>query len=529
LNDREKTKPIELSNQETIMIENLSNQRRVLTLFDCVCIIVGTIIGAGIFKMPAVVASNAPSLGWLIFVWVFGGMIALIGALCFAELTTTYPDQGGDYGYLKRAYHPRIAFAFSWAAFWVIRPGNIGAMAMIFGKFADEAFPGLIPITPDSTLNSVVVFAAGVILLMTATNLIGITFGKTTQNVLTVAKVIGILLIVVGAFLWTPVTSSNDGVPESSPTQTLSDLSDLNKVSFLLEQDEQIESALDDTTSNSGVSSTASNTNPSGEADEQSDSSWFWLSMVFVMFTFGGWNDIAFVATEARDPKRNLLRALVLGTLTVLVVYLLVNFALVYGLGFERMADLGSRWENATSVLVKQNLGDRGGTLFSILVCVSCLGAINAMIFTSPRIYTATARDYPQLGWLAGGSEGRGWWRAMVLQAVVTLLAVIVFGSQESGFENLVAANAPYFWLFLALTVIGLIVLRIRTKGKFDGYRVPLYPLLPLFFTACCGFMIYRGLLYMVEQELQIPALVIGGWVLFGFVLSMVLKQRVAE
>ena len=109
--------------------------RRVLSLFDCVCIIVGTIIGAGIFKMPAPVAANVPNVYWLAAVWTFGGLVALIGALCFAELTTCYPDRGGDYGYLKRGYHRRLAFAFSWAAFWIIRPGNIGTMAMIFGEF----------------------------------------------------------------------------------------------------------------------------------------------------------------------------------------------------------------------------------------------------------------------------------------------------------------------------------------------------------------------------------------------------------
>ena len=480
-----------------IPLANDGYPRRVLTLFDCVCIIIGTIIGAGIFKIPAVIASNVPGPGWLFAVWIAGGAIALIGALCFAELTTTYPDRGGDYGYLKRAYHPRVGFAFSWTAFWIIRPANIGAMAMIFGEFAQRAFP-------DSA--SLLVYAIASVVLMTVTNLIGVTFGKLTQNLLTVAKVAGILVIVVGSFVfWSNPPSESNSRTETSSAETATDSE---------------EATATDNQTLSTETETADGAAPESTWD------WFWLSMVFVMFTFGGWNDIAFVATEVREPQKNLLWSLVLGTLMVLGIYLLVNLALIDGLGFEKMAELGSVWKNATSVLVEQNMGSVGGRLFAVLVCVSCIGAINAMIFTSPRIYWATAVDYPRLKWLAGSASGKGWWRAMSLQAIVTVLFISAFGSRSSGFENLAAANAPYFWLFLGLTVIGIIVLRVRTRGQFSGYRVPFYPVLPLVFASACGFMIYRGLQYMSQQNLEIQALVIGGWVLLGFVLSILLEKN---
>ncbi len=485
-----------------------SAPRRVLTLFDCVCIIVGTIIGAGIFKMPAIVAANVPNVYWLVAVWVFGGIIALIGALCFAELTTTYPDRGGDYGYLKRAYHRRIGFAFSWVAFWVVRPTSIALMAMIFGEFATVVFPDTWPLFG---------FAIFSVVVLSLTNLVGVRFGKFAQNLLTVAKVAGILVVVVSAFAFGPNTVPNtgDGAVSAAGSSTSET------------------SALD---LNAGRPSPASNQSgepaPSGAESiltpGPSDSTWewFWLSMVFVMFTFGGWNDIAFVASETREPKKNLLRSLVIGTGVVLLVYLLVNLALVFGLGFERMADLGGRWENATSVLVEQNMGSYGSYLLSILVCVSCLGAINAMIFTSPRIYWATAIDYPGLHWVAGSIDGRGWWRAMLLQAIVTIAYIATFGNDKNGVENLTAANAPYFWSFLGLTVVSLIVNRIRFKGKFDGYRVPFYPFLPLLFAGACLFMVYRSWTYMIDQNLWTPTLVIGGWVVIGFVLSFILKSE---
>ena len=469
-----------------------SANSRVLTLFDCVCIIVGTIIGAGIFKMPAIVASNVPSVTWLVAVWVAGGLVALMGALCFAELTTTYPDRGGDYGYLKRGYHYRVGFAFSWAAFWVIRPTSIALMAMIFGEFAVSVFPDTLPLYA---------FAGLTVIGLSLTNLIGVRFGKASQNLLTVAKVAGILVVVAAAFLVWP----NAGAPSQ----------EVIGQEVIAEVPTQINNTVDSA--------------PATEESGESTWEWFWLSMVFVMFTFGGWNDIAFVASETRNPKRNLLRALVVGTGVVLLVYLLVNLALVAGLGFEQMASLGSRWENATSVLVEQNMGPVGKDLLSILVCVSCLGAINAMIFTSPRIYWATAVDYPSLRLVAGDVSGKGCWRGILLQGVVTIAYILTFGNDKNGVENLTASNAPYFWSFLGLTVVSLMINRVRFKGQFDGYRVPLYPVLPVLFVGACLFMVYRSWTYMMDQELWLATAIIGGWVLVGLILSFLLRNEAQE
>ena len=428
--------------------------KRVLTRFDCVCIIVGTIIGAGIFKIPAIVSGKMPDVYWLAGVWIFGGVIALIGALCFAELTTTYPDRGGDYGYLKRAYHPRFGFAFSWTAFWVIRPGNIGAMAMVFGKFAGQAFP--------NSLSEFLYAVIGVVTI-TITNLLGIRVGKTALNILTVAKVLGIMLIVVSAFVFGSRQSESKAVPETSAAPVIA------------------------TATSTGVANTVVPKMVPQEAETSPlTDGRFWLALMFVMFAFGGWNDIAFMTSEAKEPKKNLLPSLVIGTSVVLFVYLLINCALVYGFGFEDMAARGQQYKSATAAMINNNMGETGNRIFSLVVCVSCLGAINAMILTSPRIYWATAIDYPSLQWLAGSGKERGWWRAMVLQAVVTLLLIGTLGNSTDGFENIVAATAPYFWLFLAATIVSLVVNRIRYKGQFDGFRIPFGPLFPIIFVLTC-------------------------------------------
>ena len=465
-----------------------STLKRSLSLFDCICIIIGTIIGAGIFRTPSTLASTVPSEAMFFLVWAIGGIIAIIGALCFAELTTCYPDRGGDYGYLKRAFGQWVGFAFAWAAFWVIRPGNISVMAIVFGTFARDAF------TPAL---SKLAYALIALAIISGINLLGMREGKWSQNVLAVAKVAGILLILLSAVFLSPA--------EEPSSDTKSD------VAVASEQVAQTEAKNDDSAA------------PADEESQDKSFEWFWLSLVFVMFTFGGWNDIAFVATEVRNPKKNLLYSLVLGVLGVLAIYLLFNFALIHGLGFDRLGSY-ENGVNAPTEFVALRLGGIAGRLLALLVCVSCVGAISAMIFTSPRIYWATAEDYSGLAWLTG--KENGWRRPMVLQTIVTIIFVWVFGRfDESSFDLLVVASAPYFWSFLGLTVVALVVLRQAPPPETDtGFRVPGYPILPLIFVLACAFMTYRSYDYMIFKGFGIHAAVIAGWIAIGIGASLALR-----
>lgn len=479
----------------TFRDENATDSQGHLSLFDCVCIIVGTIVGAGIFVTPTIVAGNMPSQFWLLAVWGLGGLIAVLGALCFAELTTTYPDRGGDYGYLKRAFGQPVGFAFSWTAFWVIRPGNIGAMAFAFGSFAVGVFGESLTAFGWATL---------AVVLISALNAIGVQAGKLTQNILTVTKVLAIVLLLLAAILFRPNQPAVSPADQQSLTSGQTSVSE-GQADALTVDSEPVE---DDMGPASGAG-----------ANEKS-TEWFWLSMVFVMFAFGGWNDIAFVAGEAKNPKKNLLRALVLGTTTVVAIYLLVNAALLYGLGFDRLKLLaGSDNLNGPLVLAKESFGDVGGIVLSLAVCLSCLGSISAMIFTSPRIYWATAEDDPRLAWLIG-DRGRAW-VAIVVQAVVTLAMMWAFSRTTKGFDAIVQACAPYFWTFLSLTVVTVFVNRIKFRGQFSGFRIPLYPLPPILFIAACGFMTVRSVQYMLNQELHWQALAIGIWVLAGLLVGV--------
>ena len=454
--------------------QSTKNQpRRVLSLFDAVCIIVGTIIGSGIFATAPFIASNTNSFGLLIVIWIGGGLIAMVGAFCFAELMTTNQDAvGGDYVYLKKAYGRQVAFMFAWAAFWIIRPGNIGAMAMIFAQYFEAVAP----------LGSwdLIVYALGAVILLSISNLVGLRFGKGVQNLLTSAKVIGILAIVILAVL------------KPAPDLDL----------------------------------------PNGHTTISS----LWVAMVLVMFTYGGWNDISFVTGEIRDPKKNLFRCLVLGTLTVTAIYVAVNIAYVVGLGYQNMAGSSAvATDLARQALGEDSaLGQRSSQLIAFLVCISCLGAINGMILTSPRVYYAVGRDVRPLRFLSQWSHQRDVpWQAIVLQTVVTIGLILICLRFKNAFEVIVVVTAPYFWAFLGITVFALIVLRNRTgfqqstdDPKAGIFRVPWYPLPPIFFAAICFGLLYNTINYLFKQEYGIPFAVVSGVMAVGVLLSFLFSAK---
>ena len=256
--------------------------RAVLRLGEAIAIIVGIVIGAGIFKAPALVAGMAGSPGWMFAGWALGGLVSLIGALCYAELATAYPHAGGDYHFLRRAYGRGVSFLFAWARFSVITTGSIALLAFVFGDYMSQVLP--------LGRHSSAIWAAAVVLLLTWVNLRGIRTGATTQSWLTCVEVAGLLLIVAAGL-------SLFGV-------------------------------------GNGVA-------PREAAAAASGPSWagFGMAMVFVLLTYGGWNEAAYISAELKDQKRNMVRALVYSIVLISALYLLVNWAYWYGLGIEGMAN----------------------------------------------------------------------------------------------------------------------------------------------------------------------------------------------
>ncbi len=424
---------------------------RQLTLFDSSCIIVGIIIGAGIYETSPLVAGNVSGAGWLIGVWLLGGLLSLIGALCYAELATAYPKEGGDYVYLTRAFGRAPGFLFAWAQLWVVRPGSIGAMAYVFARYANQLWPlG----EDDRRLTALMGYAVAAVVVLTGINILGVREGKWTQNVLTTTKVLGLVAICVAGLCF----SAAEVLPV-----------------------------------------------PAAEAagGTEFDLARFGFAMILVLFTYGGWNEMAYVGAEVRNPNKNILRALVLGTLAVMVIYLLVTLAFVHALGLE-----GIRNSHAVaSDMLQLGLGDWGVRIISLLICISALGAINGQIFTGARIYYAMGTEHRLYAWLGHWSPRLGTpVCSLVIQAVITLVLVVGFGLLTDGaFQSMIEFTTPIVWIFFLLVGISLFVLRYREPDTPRPYRVPWYPITPILFCLSSLFMLYASLAYTVKQGSHQP------------------------
>ncbi len=416
-------------------------------------LIVGTVIGAGIFRTPPLVASNAGSEGQVFLAWGLGGALSLVGALCYAELATAFPDAGGDYHFLSRAFGSRLAFLFAWARLTVIQTGSISLLAFIAGDYAARLSIG--PASPA-------LYAGFVVVVLTGLNVAGIRPGSLTQTALTGGVVLG-LLVVVGTGL---TLAGAGGSSLDAPTVPIS------------------------------------------------GSSAFGLSMVFVLLTYGGWSEAAYVSAEVEPPGRNMVRALVGSIFVVTTLYLLVNWAYLRGLGHARVAA-------STTVavdLVERATGGVGAQLVSALIVLAAITSVNGTIFTGARTVYALGRDFPPFAILGRWSaETKTPVNALLIQGGIALALVGLGAWTRRGFETMVEYTAPVFWLFLLLTGASLFVLR-RTVPTPRPFPVPLYPVTPLLFCATSGYLLFASLAYTgIGALVGMIVLGIGGLVLVGF------------
>jgi amino acid transporter len=305
--------------------------------------------------------------------------------------------------------------------------GSIAAVAYVFADYA-RGFVG--PGLPGAT----VILASLAIAGLTLVNVLGVVPGKTTQNLLTAAKVLGLAGIVVVGF-W------HAGNVAVEPSRTVEGGS-------------------------------------------------FALAMVFVLYSYGGWHEAGYVAAEVRNRRRNVPLALIAGTVLVTLIYLVVNAAYLLGLGFEGVRQS----ETVAAALLRGTLHDFGARVMSVLVMVSALGSVNGMLFTGSRIYSEVGSDYRALAVLGRWDARLGtpvW--SLAIQAAVSIgmvAAVGFFWTGESGFDVLLKCTAPVFWVFFLLTGLSLFVLRFKEPHCERPFRVPAYPVLPVIFCASCVYML---------------------------------------
>ena len=431
--------------------------RPTLTVFDAVAMIVGIVIGVGIFKAPAIVAANVGSEAAFMSLWLAGGLISLVGALCYAELGSSHPNAGGEYYFLSRAYGDWLGFLFAWARMTVIQTGAIAAIAFVFGDYATTLLP--------LGTKSAAIYAAVAVIGITALNVAGTSQSKWVQNVLTTALALAVLAVVVSGLTGAPAAPA----PVAAATQT-------------------------------------------GE--------WFsGLALIFVLLTYGGWNEAAYLTAEMRDTRRNIVRALVIGIVVITSLYLLLNFAYVRALGLE-----GMRASKAiASDLMRATWGEGGAWVLGIVVVAAALSTLNATVFTGARTNYALGRDFFIFRALGRWSEkAAAPVNALLAQGAISLGLVGLASFTPDGFQTMVAYTAPAFWLFFLLTSISLFLLRRQRNAykKSDGalnpekgrdgawstyredhFRVPFYPLTPLLFAAACGWMLYSSFNYAMSLD----------------------------
>ncbi len=433
--------------------EHAAHVKSQLGLWDTISIIVGIVVGVSIFKAPPMIFANVATPWHAFAAWTLGGLLALVGALCYAELATTYPRSGGDYVYLSRAFGSWAGFLFGWAHLAVVSTGSIGIMAYVFGDYAVELF--------GANRSATVAFAIVAVVALTVINCGGLAFGKTTQNILTLTKILGIAAVLVSGF-WFGAASAP--MAKKSPVQ--------------------------------------------GPG--------FGLAMVLVLYTYGGWNDAAFVTAEIRDRRRNVARALLLGIGIIIVVYLLINLAYLRALGFD-----GIRQSTIPAAdVLRLGLGGWASRALSLMVMVSALGAINGMVLTGSRLFAEVGREHAVLSML-------GKWHSrlnvplwsLLAQAAISTLLILVVGTKAGrgfvdscfrvlqiapadwqsfggGFETLVAGTAPVFWLFFLMTSGALFVLRWKDREISRPFSVPGFPVIPLVFCGMCGYMLVSSVEY---------------------------------
>jgi amino acid transporter len=411
------------------------------------------VLGAGIFRAPQLVAAGTSSDTGFLALWVLGGLVSLIGALCYAELAAAYPNAGGEYHFLSRAFGRPAGFLCAWSRMSVIQTGSIAILAFVVGDYA----AALLDQANRSPWMSAAV-AALVVLGLTALNILGLRQGTGMQYALTTLEVGGLVAVIVAGLFGPPAAAAPAG----------------------------------DTGGGPGLG----------------------LAFVFVLLTFGGWSEAAYLSAELRDRRRGVVRTLAWGLGAITLLYLLANAAFLRALGHAGVAAS----ETVGADVVRQAIGPLGAALVSVVVMVAALSSANATMITGARSNYALGRDLPLFGFLGAWNQaGSTPTPAFLLQGAIAL-ALVGFGAlARSGFEAMVAYTAPVFWMILLGTGAALIALRRLDPATDRPFRVPLYPVTPLLFCAIAGYMLYSSVAYAGRGALLGLAVMLAGLPLLAF------------
>ncbi len=413
-------------NQTTVEQSTVRSLPRVLGFWDVVGILIGTVIGSGIFIVPAEISGLVKAPVLILSVWVVGGVLSFFGAICFAELGAAFPEAGGMYLFLREAYGRLIAFLFGWTLFFVIDTGAIATLSM---AFSSKYLPYFVPLSPVG----IKLVALVLITFLVAVNYVGARYGAGLQNALMFIKFGAILGVTGVVFLFAKGNTANFTTPAASQVAT------------------------------TGLVGA------------------FGLALVRSLWAYKGWEVTTFTAGELRNPGRNLPVGLFAGTLVVIALYLATNLAYLYVFP----ADTIAKSTRVAADAIKLVVGPIGGSIIAVVILCSIAGAANGNVLTAPRVFFAMAKDglffrkladvhpkflTPHISILATGA----WAAILSLTGTFEQLATYVIFGQ---------------WLFFGLTAGAVIVLRKKRPDLPRPYRTPGYPLTPVLFIVAALFI----------------------------------------
>lgn len=437
----------------------MEKMKKILGFWDSVAIVIGIVIGVGIFRVPAEVAKCIPSGGLIILAWFIGGIFSLLGAASYAELAALLPHTGGDYIYLRESYGKWCAFLYAWSGILIVRTGIIAAVAFIFAEYFASFFSlGDVWVKPA---------AIALVIALSFINILGLQKGKVLQNVSVLAKLLVLVAIIVLALISKKGNVHNfEALPILSPAGGM----DFGKIAPL-----------------------------------------FALSLIPILWTYGGWHENTFVTGETRDARRTLPLALITGTAVIVLFYIVINTIYIYLVPIDKLAESPLIVSDVMHILC----GDWARKIVELLVMLSAFGGLNGTIITSSRITYALANDNPFFGYLGALHEKfKTPARAIILNTSLSVI-LILWGT----FERLLFFTGLLIWLFFAMIAAAVFILRFRYPNTERPFKVWFYPVTPFVFMLV-------SLLLVVSTAIHYPYQSLAGLIIMLTGLPVYLATR---
>ncbi len=457
-----------------------------LKLWDAVMIVMGSMIGSGIFIVSADIMRNLGSGYWMIVVWLITAVMTIAAAISYGELSAMFPKAGGQYTYITEIFGKPMGFLYGWGMFTVIQTGTIAAVAVAFGKFTAYLVPSLNDAAPifqsgEFKITWIQILAIVVILFLTFVNTKGVQFGKILQNVFTSSKIIALLgLIVLGFVL---ISQSNWSSNMSFGWDAFQNLKQTEWKS------------ISGATVLGGIAA----------------------AMVGSVFSSVAWENVTFISGEIENPKKNVVKAMILGTSAVMILYLLVNFVYLNALDRDSIAFAAN--DRVAVAAAEKMFGNTGTIIIAVLVMISTFGCVNGIVLAGARVFQTMAKDGLFLKSAVENNKNGVPAKSLWMQGIWASLLCL-----SGQYGDLLDMISFVIVLFYMITVFGVIYLRIKKPELERGYKTFLYPFTPILYLVIgTGFCI---LLFIYKPQYTWPGL---GLILIGMPVYFFINKKIVN